>query len=108
MEDNEILMAFETQKRIIRHLENELQEEKASSQRKIQKEREEVERLRADNDRQQKVLAGAKRTDKSHNKATTSKEKATTSKEKATIVEVQVSPRKSALKNKIRIEPMRT
>ena len=59
VEDNEILMAFETQKRIIRHLENELQEEKASSQRKIQKEREEVERLRADNDRQQKVLAGA-------------------------------------------------
>ena len=57
--------------------------------------------LQQQQQQQQKVLAGAKRTDKSHNKATTSKEK-------ATIVEVQVSPRKSALKNKIRIEPMRT
>jgi myosin-5 len=58
-EDNEILMAFESQKRIIRHLENELQEEKASSQRKIQIEREEVERLRLDNEQQAKLLAGA-------------------------------------------------
>lgn len=58
-EDNEILLAFETQKRIIRHLENELQEEKAASQRKIQIERDEVERLRIDNERQAKVLAGA-------------------------------------------------
>jgi myosin-5 len=52
-------MAFESQKRIIRHLENELQEEKASSQRKIQIEREEVERLRLDNEQQAKLLAGA-------------------------------------------------
>lgn len=59
VEDNEILMAFETQKRIIRHLENELQEEKAVAQRKLQEQHEEVERLRADSERQQKLLAGA-------------------------------------------------
>jgi myosin-5 len=56
---NEFWKSFETQKRIIRHLENELQKEKASSESKIQIEREEVERLRIDNERQAKVLAGA-------------------------------------------------
>jgi myosin-5 len=62
---NEFWKSFETQKRIIRHLENELQKEKASSESKIQI-REEVERLRIvnerlrmDNERQAKVLAGA-------------------------------------------------
>jgi len=59
VEDNEILMAFETQKRIIRHLENELQEEKIAAQRKIDEERQEIQRLTVENEQQQKVLAGA-------------------------------------------------
>ena len=56
VEDNEILMAFETQKRIIRHLENELQEEKIAAQRKIDEERQEIQRLTVENEQQQKVL----------------------------------------------------
>ena len=59
VEDNEILMAFETQKRIIRHLENELQEEKTGAQRKVEEERKEIQRLTAENEQQQKLLAGA-------------------------------------------------
>ena len=55
VEDNEILMAFETQKRIIRHLENELQQEKGSSQSAVKKLHEELARLRNENERQQKV-----------------------------------------------------
>ena len=56
-EDNEILMAFETQKRIIRHLENELQEEKASGQRSIKELRTEIDRMRQESERVQKVLS---------------------------------------------------
>jgi len=55
VEDNEILMAFETQKRIIRHLENELQQEKSASQGATKKMHEELARLRDENERQQKV-----------------------------------------------------
>lgn len=55
VEDNEILMAFETQKRIIRHLENELQQEKSSSQNATKKLHEELARLRNENEQQQKV-----------------------------------------------------
>lgn len=49
-EDNEMLMAFETQKRIIRHLENELQEEKACGNRAMKEHRAKIEQLRADNE----------------------------------------------------------
>ncbi len=59
VEDNEILIAFESQKRIIRHLENELQEEKNAAQRKIEEERQELAKLREDNEQKAELLTGA-------------------------------------------------
>ena len=56
-DNTEILMAFETQKRIIRHLENELQEEKASGQRSVQQLRVELLRARDECQQAQQLLA---------------------------------------------------
>lgn len=59
VEDNEIMIAVDSLRRIIRHLENELQEEKNAAQRKIEEERLEIARLREDLEQKSEILAGA-------------------------------------------------
>ncbi|XP_067139175.1 unconventional myosin-Va-like isoform X3 [Centruroides vittatus] len=56
-EDGELLMAFETQKKLIRQLENELQAEKVKGHSIEQELRHEIKKLREDNERQQKLLS---------------------------------------------------
>ncbi|XP_064471543.1 unconventional myosin-Va-like isoform X2 [Ornithodoros turicata] len=56
-EDGELLMAFETQKQLIRQLESELYTEKTRMQSIENDYREEMRKLKEDNDRQQKLLS---------------------------------------------------
>ncbi|XP_022250756.1 unconventional myosin-Va-like isoform X1 [Limulus polyphemus] len=56
-EDGELLMAFETQKKLIRQLEAELQAEKLKTKSVEQELRHEIQVLQEDNDRQQKLLS---------------------------------------------------
>lgn len=56
-EDGELLMAFETQKQLIRQLESELYSEKTKMQSMEKEYREEMRKLKEDNDRQQKLLS---------------------------------------------------
>lgn len=56
-EDGELLMAFETQKKLIRQLEAELQSEKVRMHSMEHEFRDEIKKLQEDNDRQQKLLS---------------------------------------------------
>lgn len=56
-EDGELLMAFETQKKLIRQLEAELQTEKVRMHTMEHEFRDEIRKLQDDNDRQQKLLS---------------------------------------------------
>ncbi|KAM7314396.1 unconventional myosin-Va [Ixodes scapularis] len=56
-EDGELLMAFETQKKLIRQLEAELQTEKVRMQSMEHEFRDEIKKLQEDNDRQQKLIS---------------------------------------------------
>lgn len=56
-EDGELLMAFETQKKLIRQLEAELQTEKVRMHSMEHEFRDEIRKLQDDNDRQQKLLS---------------------------------------------------
>ncbi|GIZ04248.1 putative myosin class i heavy chain, partial [Caerostris extrusa] len=55
-EDGELLMAFETQKVLIRQLEAEIQAEKGNAEKMEKELRDELQRLQDDNDRQQRTL----------------------------------------------------
>ncbi|GIY87606.1 unconventional myosin-Va [Caerostris darwini] len=56
-EDGELLMAFETQKVLIRQLEAEIQAEKGNAEKMEKELRDELQRLQDDNDRQQRLLS---------------------------------------------------
>lgn len=56
-EDGELLMAFETQKTLIRQLEAEIQGEKSSADKMEKELRHELQKLQEDNERQQKLLS---------------------------------------------------
>ncbi|KAF8788252.1 unconventional myosin-Va-like isoform X3 [Argiope bruennichi] len=56
-EDGELLMAFETQKVLIRQLEAEIQAEKSNAEKMEKELRHELQKLQEDNERQQKLLS---------------------------------------------------